>query len=211
MGEELQYVLYWSTGKEAPLGTGYGLIPDLTASCITWTLIQVILFQYPDLSSYKLKRFPYLDLRNRMVSFIHGILMLVMSLHFLLLADYGCGSLTTQQEYTILVISSGYFSYDFLAMAWFGLLDLDMTIHHLLCIAGMSYTLSLGKGANFVVAGLFVAEVSNPAMHMRIMLKHIGLRYARAYEVAEFCYFVLFFIGRMLTGIPVVYYTVTCD
>ena len=87
MGEDLQNVLYLSMSKEAPFGTGYGLVPDLAASCTTWTLIQVILFQYPDLSSYKLKRFPYLDLRNRMVSFIHGILMLFMSLNFLLTAD----------------------------------------------------------------------------------------------------------------------------
>ena len=152
--------------KEAPLGSGYGLVPDFILSSIIWTLIQIILFQWPDLSSYKLKRIPYLDLRNRMVSFIHGVLMLVLTLHFLLVYDYRCGSLTTQREYTILVISSGYFSYDFLSMAWFGLLDLDMTIHHLLCICGMVWTLSLGKGANFIVAGLFVAEVSNPAMHM---------------------------------------------
>ena len=146
-----------------------------------------------------------------MVSFIHGILMLMLTLHFLLTYDYRCGSLTSQREYSILVISSGYFSYDFLSMAWFGLLDLDMTIHHLLCISGMVWTLSLGKGANFIVGGLFVAEVSNPAMHMRIMLKHIGLRYARAYEIAEFCYFVMFFIGRFIIGQAVVYYTMTCD
>ena len=58
--------------------------------------------------------------------------------------------------------------------------------------------------------GLLVAEVSNPAMHMRIMLKHVGLRYSRAYEVAEFCYFVSFFIGRIILGHPVVYLTVSC-
>ena len=137
--------------------------------------------------------------------------MLMLSLHFLLVYEYECGSLTTQREYAILVTSSGYFSYDFLSMAWFGLLDRDMTIHHLLCIAGMVWTLSLGKGANYVVAGLFIAEVSNPAMHMRIMLKHIGLRYSRSYEIAEFFYFVLFFIGRIITGVPVVYYTLACD
>ena len=61
------------------------------------------------------------------------------------------------------------------------------------------------------MAGLFVAEVSNPAMHMRIMLKHVGLRYTRAYEVAEFCYFISFFIGRFIIGIPIVYNTVTCE
>ena len=87
--------LLLSLSKEAPLGTGYGLIPDLVLSSIAWTLLQVALFQWPDLSSYKLKRIPYLDLRNRMVSFIHGILMLIMTLHFLVFYDYHCGSLTT--------------------------------------------------------------------------------------------------------------------
>ena len=43
------------------------------------------------------------------------------------------------------------------------------------------------------------------------MLKHIGLRYARSYEIAEFCYFVMFFIGRFIIGQAVVYYTMTCD
>ena len=114
-------------------------------------------------------------------------------------------------EYNILTVSCGYFSYDFLSMAWFGLLDLDMTIHHLLCIAGMVVTLILNVGCNFIVMGLFVAEVSNPAMHSRIMLKYLGLRYARSYEVAEFAYFISFFIGRFVIGIWVVYSTVTCD
>ena len=61
------------------------------------------------------------------------------------------------------------------------------------------------------MAGLFVAEVSNPAMHMRVMLKHIGLRYTRAYEVAEFTYFITFFIGRMIIGHPAVITTLICD
>ena len=107
-------------------------------------------------------------------------------------------------------MSCGYFSYDFLAMAYFGLLDFDMTVHHLLCISGMVYTLMLTKGSNFICMGLFVAEVSNPYMHSRIMLKHIGLRYSRSYEVAEFGYFVSFFIGRFLIGLPIVYATLTC-
>ena len=59
--------------------------------------------------------------------------------------------------------------------------------------------------------GLFVAEVSNPPMHMRIMLKHIGLRYSRSYEVAELCYFTFFFIGRMVIGQPAVYVTMVCE
>ena len=211
MVESKGFELLLNLNKEASLGIGYGLIPDLICSSTIWTLLQVVLFQWPDLAPYKLKRVPYLDMRNRMVSFIHGVLILAMSLHYLLLNEYSCGSQTNQSEYTILIISSGYFMYDFLAMAWFKLLDFDMTVHHLLCISGMVWTLFLGKGSNYIIMGLVIAEVSNPAMHMRIMLKHIGLRYSRAYEIAEFCYFVMFFIGRMVLGHPIVYATCTCD
>ena len=58
--------------------------------------------------------------------------------------------------------------------------------------------------------GLFVAEVSNPAMHVRIMLRNVGKRYTRAYEVAEYTYFLTFFFGRVVIGHPVVYASVTC-
>ena len=110
-----------------------------------------------------------------------------------------------------MVMTGGYFSYDFLSMAYLGLLDLDMTIHPLFCIFGICWTLKDGKGSNFITMGLLVAEVSNPSMHMRIMLKHCGLRYSRAYEVAEFIYFGTFFMGRMVFGHPAVWYTITCD
>ena len=48
-------------------------------------------------------------------------------------------------------------------------------------------------------------------MHFRVILKHLGLRYSRAYEVAELCYFVMFFLGRMVVGHLIVYNTVMCD
>ena len=96
-------------------------------------------------------------------------------------------------------------------MAWFGLLDLDMTIHHMFCVVGIIVTLILDSGASNIIMGLVVAEISNPAMHSRIMLKFLGLRYTRAYEVAEFTYFITFFIGRFPLGIPIVYKSVTCN
>ena len=107
-------------------------------------------------------------------------------------------------------MTAGYFSYDFLSMAWFGLLDLDMTIHHALCVVGIAITLYLGIGANEIIGGLFCAEVSNWSMHTRILLKHIGLRYSRSYEIAEFVYFITFFIGRFAYGPFIVYNAVTC-
>ena len=73
-------------------------------------------------------------------------------------------------------------------MAYFRLLDAGMTIHHTICVIGMSICLVQNVSANYVVAGLFVSEVSNPAMHFRMVIKHLGLRYSKAYEVSELSY-----------------------
>ena len=101
--------------------------------------------------------------------------------------------------------------YDVAGMFCFGLLETDMAVHHCLCIGGIIVVLLSGHDACHVVAGLFVAEVSNPPMHVRVMLRNLGLRYTMAYEVAEYCYFVMFFFGRVVMGHPVVYDTITCD
>ena len=72
-------------------GSGYGMMADLALSSTLWTLLQVVLFQWPDLSAYKMKRVPYLDLRNRMVSFIHGLLCIVTCAYALLKEGSECG------------------------------------------------------------------------------------------------------------------------
>jgi hypothetical protein len=109
------------------------------------------------------------------------------------------------------VFSGSYFIYDFFCMLWMGLMEFDMCVHHLMCITGIIQVIAYDNGCGFVVMGLFVAEVSNPPMHVRILLRNVGLRYTRAYEVAEYFYFGLFFIGRIIIGHPAVYMTVTCS
>ena len=108
-------------------------------------------------------------------------------------------------------MSGGYFAYDFLCMMVLGVLSWDMAIHHGLCVAGIVVVLMNDNGCGFVVTGLFVAEVSNPPMHFRILLRHMGMRYTKSYEVAEYAYFGMFFVGRMILGHPAVYNTVVCD
>lgn len=197
--------------QKAPFGSGYGLVPDLTLSAVIWCTLFAVIYYGPDSETVaNLSKGTYLDLKNRMTSFIHGVLILVLSAYQVYFAFTECGDATNGTEYLILVISGGYFTYDFLLMAVLGLLDLDMAIHHCLCVGGICTVLLQNMGAGFVVQGLFVAEVSNPAMHMRIMLRHLGLRYTQAYEMAEYTYFTSFFFGRMIIGHPVVYSTVTC-
>jgi hypothetical protein len=63
-----------------------------------------------------------------------------------------------------------------------------MTIHHSICISGFSTGLYSGKSADILVGALFLTEISNPPMHVRVVLKHMGLRYSKAYETAELVY-----------------------
>ena len=58
---------------------------------------------------------------------------------------------------------------------------------------------------------LFVAEISNPAMNIKNILRGLGKRYTRAYEVAEYSYFVTFIFGRFILGHPAVYSTLACE
>ena len=92
-----------------------------------------------------------------------------------------------------------------------GLLTNDMIVHHLLCIFGIIVTLLQGHDACMVIAGLFVAEVSNPAMHIRTMLCNLGMRYTLLHDFCEILYFFMFFVGRVIVGHPVVYNVVVCE
>ena len=48
-------------------------------------------------------------------------------------------------------------------------------------------------------------------MHARVLLKHAGLRYSKAYEAAEFLYFISYFVGRMVGLNWLGYYLFTCE
>ena len=196
--------------QEATHGTGFGLCLDFAISTVAWTLLFILFYNYPDLSAYKMKYEVYLDFKNRMVSFVHGVSVIFLCAYHIMFTFTECGDPTISIEYFLLVLSGGYFTYDFLAMAWLKLLDKDMTIHHILVIFGALITLEQNSGTGYFVLGLFVSEVSNPAMHIRIMLRNLGKRYTRAYEVAEYTYFISFFIGRVIIGHPVLYVSLMC-
>jgi hypothetical protein len=63
-----------------------------------------------------------------------------------------------------------------------------MFIHHSICISGFTLGLYSGHSADILVGALFLTEISNPPMHVRVVLKHMNLRYSKAYECAELVY-----------------------
>ena len=76
-----------------------------------------------------------------MVSFIHGLICIVVCSYLVLTTPAECGLILSQPEYMIMMMSAGYFTYDFFSMMYFGLLDVDMTVHHILCVLGLTVTI----------------------------------------------------------------------
>jgi hypothetical protein len=68
---------------------------------------------------------------------VHGVVGLCLGGFHSYFIHSECGQTNTLFEQLILLNSGGYFLYDFVAMAYFGLLDIGMTIHHLVVVGGM--------------------------------------------------------------------------
>merc|ERR1719263_1804788 len=182
-------------------------------SFLFWTAVYnvILLLPMPFKPAHKeLNRLDYLDVKNRYVSFLHGLTLLFGSTYTYYFMPGSCGDPNTDYDKNLIYTAVGYFLYDFFAMAYYGLLDKTMTIHHWVCIIGMSQPLTTDMSANFVVMGMFVAECSNPAMHLRNIIKHYGLRYTKAYESMEISFLLLYIFGRYINGTSLVWLTCRC-
>ena len=87
-----------------------------------------------------------------------------------------------------MTISNGYFVYDLLAMWYLRILDGSMIIHHGIVIVSLTVGCATGNAGDILCGAIFLTEISNPAMHSRMVLKHLGLRYTKAYELSEITY-----------------------
>lgn len=61
-------------------------------------------------------------------------------------------------------------------------------------------------GATDGIWGIFYAEISNVPMHVRAILRNLGLRYTKAYELCELSYIIIYAIARgVFTPVFLVY------
>ena len=87
-----------------------------------------------------------------------------------------------------MINSTAYFTFDFLVMGYYNLLDTSMTIHHICATTGPLYQVYLGTNGGLMMAAFFCGELSNFPMHLRCNLKNVGKRYTKAYEASESAY-----------------------
>ena len=151
------------------------------------------------------------DLRNRVVSFFHGIVAMLMGTYHWLFLRTECGELNTPLQKTCMMFSMSYFIYDFIAMYMEGILDTAMTIHHPLCVLGLAIPLIENVSGNFCMLAIFISEISNPPMTLRHILRLTGKRYTKLYEFAEVSFILLFFFGRVIVAAPICVQTFKCE
>lgn len=176
-----------------------------------WTVVYLVVLAIGSQFKLKISRNDELDVLNRIVSIFHGTAALLLSGYHFATHGANCYYPTVNFEIQVFLMSSGYFIYDFLAMAYYGLLDAPMTLHHVVVVIGEIMTIEYGRAASLSLAAMFIAEISNPAMHVRVILKHLGLRYTKIYELFELTFLFLYTFGRLLLGTYVVYLMGTCS
>lgn len=196
------------------LNTFLGILLALTF----WTVLYNILMLVPlakhkqmkkDGKPIEVTKKEVLDIQNRMVSFVHGLTLIVLSFIDITFENRPYGSANSDLQKFTLTISLGYFMYDTLAMTYYKLLDTPMMFHHGIVCLGVYLSLCFDASGSEILAGMFISEVSNPVMHMRLILRSFGLRHTKLYEFCEFAYIFLYVYYRLFKGIFIVYNTVS--
>jgi len=77
------------------------------------------------------------DLKNRVVSIVHGLFALVVSGYHIYRDNPQYAEPATPIQHIILLTSCAYFIYDFIACVYYGLADTGLVLHHAMCLVGM--------------------------------------------------------------------------
>lgn len=144
----------------------------------------------------KLKKLTELDIKNRIISIMHGLLSFGLSAAYIIQHGIDLESPFDYFSSGIICLSFGYFLYDLLACLFFGIWDSKLIIHHFLCVVGLFALLWWRKGLFACVAGLFLAEASNLPMHVRCICRNFGLKHTRLCEYSETLYMIIYVFFR---------------
>lgn len=194
---------------------------NVALSTVFWTVLYIIatFLPIPQIKAFKtsegkpvqISKWETLDTQNRYISLIHGIMCIILSFYDITYLNLPCGSPNHPVQTFLITVSCGYFLYDLLAMMYYGLLDRSMLLHHGICILGYYLVLCFGASASELIAGVYISEVSNPFMHMRIISRNFGYRHTKFYEACEYIYILLYIYYRLLKGIFVVWNCAACQ
>jgi len=171
---------------------------------IAWSILFTFVNINVDLPS-KLPKRKIDDVKNRVVSIVHGLFALFVSGYHIYRDNPGYADPATPIQHIIMLTSCAYFLYDFMACAYYGLADMGLVLHHSMCLIGI-ISCELMNSSTTGLIGLFLAEVSNFPMHFRSILRTLKMRYTKIYELSENFYIASYIMAR---GIGITYLVIT--
>lgn len=110
------------------------------------------------------------------------------------------GGVNTNLHNAIMIISLGYFVFDFLWCLYMKSEGAVMLAHHLVSILGLVYCLYQGSGGSELVAVMGASEVTNPMLQLRWFLKESGCYTGKIAAVIDFLFVSIFWIARLGVG-----------
>jgi hypothetical protein len=171
------------------------------ASTAVWFILYYsqVLFVRPNIPYKELW-----DLRNRLVSVVHANYVLAFSI-YLSTQGRSFGADDTWEDRIMVAVSLGYVIYDTVAMLIHGLHDTYILLHHGFMIWGMSNTLIHNTGGLEIAGGFIATELAVTFLHAKEILKALNQYNTRLYLTIELIFFGLFFCGRVLYGVPLIW------
>ncbi|XP_006341975.1 transmembrane protein 136 [Solanum tuberosum] len=154
------------------------------------------------------------DFCNRLVSTIHAILAVTLSL--ISVQDWNCplcplASRSSHKQMRALAVTVGYLIYDFVCCLFDKQVKIDNLIHHLVSVVGLGAGLAYEWCGSEMVAALCVTEISSPFLHMREILKELGYKDTDFNLAADVLFAVIFSCARMIGGPYLTYVTLSDD
>ena len=67
------------------------------------------------------------------------------------------------------------------------------------------------KSGDYAIYAMFFAEISNPCMHMKNLLRTSGRRYTLAYDLFDVCFLVIYSVCRGVIVLPTAASCFDCD
>lgn len=110
------------------------------------------------------------------------------------------GEVNTSLHNTAMIISLGYFLFDF---AWCMYMKTEgwvMLSHHVVSILGLSYVLYQNKFGSELTAVMGASEFTNPLLQLRWFMKHSGYYTGRRAAFLDWMFVILFIGSRLGVG-----------
>eukprot|EP00873_Tetraselmis_striata_P036671 jgi/Tetstr1/456935/TSEL_043605.t1 len=149
------------------------------------------------------------DFANRSISIVHSAVSLYLTAMALdwddPLARVG-GQATNSAEMLALSVSLGYFTYDTICCMCDSL-DVVGNLHHVATIAGLVVGVFKGICGTELAACLFLMEVSTPFMHLRQMLRELGMKHTALANINQTVFGVTYIVCRVGLSTPLMYKT----